>query len=120
MTVDLLTLVADPRLQTFALVLGGWLLKVAWDLAVRLLRLRGRQDVDHAEAALRAALATPDAQDDAVAKMALQRAKDSQEFLDTLAEALEQLRPPSASPAPAAAPVAPAPAPATPAPGDTP
>ena len=87
-------LVANPMVQGAAVMASVWAVKVAWDFAAAAVRLKGKQEVDRAQAALNAAKLTPDQQDDVIAQMAFQKAKENQEFADKLAALLEQNKPP--------------------------
>ncbi len=87
------SLMSNPTAQMIATAVGGWVLKIIFDIIVSSIRAKGKSDVQKAEQALDSALKTNDAQDDAVAKMALDRAKTSQEFLDRIADELERHKP---------------------------
>lgn len=89
----LLSLANNPVVQSVALMVLGWVLKVGKDAAVIALRSRGQRSVATAEREVNAAASTPDKADDAVASDHLAKAKAQQELLDALASAIAKQDP---------------------------
>lgn len=76
-----------------ALVLGGFALKFGWDAGAHWLRSRGKRKVDAALQQVYKAKLTPDEQDDLIAAMALERAKQDAEWGAWLADYIEKNQP---------------------------
>lgn len=89
---SLLAFLATPTGQAVAMAIVGWATKAIYDGTIAVLRAKGKSDVQKAESALDRAIKTDGSQDDAVAQMALDRAKSSQEFLNKLADQLDAHR----------------------------
>jgi hypothetical protein len=115
----MLELLNSPTGQLIIAGLVGALVKAAWDFVAILLRQRGKTDVQRAQMALDNAKLTPDAQDDVMLALALERAKSKAQVLDSLAAALEHSPPPAAAPASAASVLGPPSKGPTPAPPKT-
>lgn len=76
-----------------ALVFGGFALKFGWDAGAHWLRQRGKRKVDSALQQVYKAKLTPDEQDDLIAAMALERAKQDAEWSSWLADYIEKNQP---------------------------
>ena len=84
----------DPELVKYAaLLLGGWALKFGWDMGADWLRRRGARKVKAALADLASAKLTSDDKDDVIAAMALDRAREDEEFMTWLATHVEKHKP---------------------------
>jgi hypothetical protein len=84
---------SNPTVHWVIAGVVGWALKIVYDVVIAVLRAKGKSDVQKAQAALDIALKSDEAQDDALAKMTLERAMASNDFFNTLADELEKHKP---------------------------
>ena len=82
----------EPWMKIGGALIGGFALKFAWDAGSHWLKRRGQRKVDLALQQVYKAKLTPDDQDDLIAALALERAKDDAEWLVWLGEYIEKNR----------------------------